>query len=77
MLVVRITTTYKYDTLPSVIPLPEGEGFSGYVRCGDIELLYRNDDTYQVVGSLSPMLWGLLMLDYGRVLACKRPTLKL
>ncbi len=60
VLVVRITTTYKYDTLPSVVRLPDGESFSGYVRCDDIEPLYRNDDTYQVVGSLSPHAMGLI-----------------
>lgn len=59
VLVVRITTTYKYGDLPTVVRLPEGEIVSGYARCDDIEPLYR-DDNYREAGSLSPRAMNLI-----------------
>lgn len=52
VLAVRLTTTPKPD-LPSIVPLPPSEVFTGGVVCDDVVELY-DDEITRDLGALSP-----------------------
>ena len=51
-LAVRVTTTPKYQELPSVVAVPDGETVHGWVRCDSVTVLY-DDEPVREVGGLS------------------------
>lgn len=40
---VKVTTTQKYENLPTVVTVPEGECIRGYVRCDSITMVYKDE----------------------------------
>lgn len=43
VLAVRITSTQKYENLPSVVQIPAGEALSGYVRCDTLTQVWPDE----------------------------------
>jgi mRNA-degrading endonuclease toxin of MazEF toxin-antitoxin module len=55
-LAVRITSTRKYENLPSVVELPAGEPLSGFVRCDTLTWLYDDEPVKDVCALSRPAL---------------------
>lgn len=47
-LVVRLTTTAKYQDLDSVVAIPGGESVMGFVRCDSLTTMYEDEPEREV-----------------------------
>ena len=58
-LVVRITSTDKYTSLPSVIAIPAGESLTGFVRCDSLTQVWP-DEIIKFFCAFSPATMALV-----------------
>lgn len=59
VLVVRITSTQKYENLDSVVAIPSGEFLSGFVRCDSLTQVWR-EEIIREAGAFSPATMTLV-----------------
>lgn len=75
VLAVRLTTSTK-PSLPSIVPMPEGECVQGRAVCDDVVEIWPADEVLGVIGALSPRTVVELDAGLAAALGLPRPRLR-